>query len=130
MGRMAWGNSIEEVVEAYNPGPRTEDRIEMKTTPIPAILALLSLAIAPHAFAQAKTGTPAAVAMPKSDRMTMAEFKKLLATNDVVVIDVRSADSYAAGHIPGALSVPEETITPALAEKLKKTAKPIAAYCS
>lgn len=102
----------------------------MKTTPIPAILALLSLAIAPHAFAQAKTGTPAAVAMPKSDRMTMAEFKKLLATNDVVVIDVRSADSYAAGHIPGALSVPEETITPALAEKLKKTAKPIAAYCS
>jgi len=106
----------------------------MKTTRIcGAALALLTLAIAPHALAQAKVekaGTPAAVAMPKTDRMPMADFKKLLATNDVVVIDVRSADSYAAGHIPGALSIPEETITAALAEKLKKMGKPIATYCS
>ena len=102
----------------------------MKTTRIRAALALLALGIAPHAFAQAKAGAPATVAMPKTDRMTMAEFKKLLAANEVVVIDVRSADSYAAGHIPGALSVPLETITPALAEKLKKMGKPIATYCS
>ena len=95
--------------------------------------ALLALAVAPHALAQAKAdkpGTAAAVAMPRTDRIAMADFKKLLATNDVVVIDVRSADAYAAGHIPGALSVPEETITAALAEKLKKMGKPIATYCS
>ncbi len=102
----------------------------MKSTGIRAALALLTLAVAPHAFAQAKAGTPAAVAMPRTDRMPMADFKKLLAANDVVVIDVRSADSYAAGHIPGALSIPEETITSALAEKLKKMGKPIATYCS
>jgi len=102
----------------------------MKSTGIRAALALLTLAIAPHAFAQAKAGTPATVAMPKTDRMPMADFKKLLATNDVVVIDVRSADSYAAGHIPGALSIPEETITATLAGKLKKMGKPIATYCS
>lgn len=102
----------------------------MKNTRIRAALALLTLAVAPHALAQAKAGAPATVAMPKTDRMTMAEFKKLLAANEVVVIDVRSADSYAAGHIPGALSVPLETITPALAEKLKKMGKPIATYCS
>ena len=106
----------------------------MKTTRIcGAALALLTLAIGPHALAQAKVekaGTSATVAMPKTDRMPMADFKKLLATNDVVVIDVRSADSYAAGHIPGALSIPEETITAALAEKLKKMGKPIATYCS
>lgn len=102
----------------------------MKSTGIRAALALLTLAVAPHALAQAKPGTPATVAMPRTDRMSMADFKKLLAANDVVVIDVRSADSYAAGHIPGALSVPEETITSALAEKLKKMGKPIATYCS
>ena len=105
----------------------------MKITRIPAAMALLTLAIAPHAFAQAKAekpGAAATVAMPKSDRMPMADFRRLLATNDVVVIDVRSADSYAAGHIPGALSIPEETITAALAEKLKKMGKPIATYCS
>lgn len=94
--------------------------------------ALLALVIAPHAFAQAKTAKPgpATVAMPRTDRIAMADFKKLLATNDVVVIDVRSTQAYASGHIPGALSVPEETITPALAEKLKKMGKPIATYCS
>jgi predicted sulfurtransferase len=95
--------------------------------------ALLALFVAPRAFAQAKAekpGAAAAVAMPRTDRIAMADFKKLLATNDVVVIDVRAADAYAAGHIPGALSVPENTITPALAEKLKKMGKPIAAYCS
>ncbi len=97
-----------------------------------ATAALLTLAVAPHAFAQAKTEKPgpATVAMPRTDRIPMADFKKLLATNDVVVIDVRSADSYTAGHIPGALSIPEETLTSALAEKLKKMGKPIATYCS
>lgn len=62
--------------------------------------------------------------------MPMAEFKKLLAGNDVVVIDVRSSDSYLAGHIPGALSMPEETLNAAIAEKLKRTGKPVATYCS
>ncbi len=97
-----------------------------------AAAALLTLAVAPNAFAQARAEKPgpAAVAMPKTDRIAMADFKKLLATNGVVVIDVRSADAYAAGHIPGALSVPEETITSGLAEKLKKMGKPIATYCA
>ena len=98
-----------------------------------AAAAVLAVTVAPHAFAQVKADKPAtaaSVAMPKTDRIAMADFKKLLATNDVVVIDVRSADAYAAGHIPGALSVPEETITAALAEKLKKMGKPIATYCS
>jgi len=90
-----------------------------------ALSALLTL-ITPHAFAQGKAGTPGAstVPMPKTDRMPMAEFKKLMASNDVVILDVRSADSYAAGHIPGALSIPEDTITSAVAEKLKKMGLP------
>ena len=56
--------------------------------------------------------------------------KKLMAANNVVILDVRSAESYAAGHIPGALSLPEDTITQAVAGKLKKMGKPIATYCS
>jgi 3-mercaptopyruvate sulfurtransferase SseA len=98
--------------------------------------ALLSVSLASSGNAQAsapKAASPvtqAAVPMPKSDRIQMAEFKKLQARNDVVTIDVRSSDAYAAGHIPGALSIPEETITPALAEKLKRMGKPIALYCS
>ena len=106
--------------------------MRMKPWKFRATAALVALAIAPSAFAQARPGKPgpASVAMPRTDRIAMADFKKLLATNGVVVIDVRSTDAYAAGHIPGALSVPEETITSVLAEKLKKMGKPIATYCS
>ena len=32
--------------------------------------------------------------------------------------------------IPGALSIPEETLNGPVAEKLKKMGKPIATYCS
>ena len=77
-----------------------------------------------------KPSSPVAVPMPKTDRMAMADFKKLQAAGDVVTIDVRSTDSYASGHIPGALSMPEETLTAAVAEKLKRMGKPIATYCS
>lgn len=99
--------------------------------------ALLAVSLAAHAGAQTKADKPgttranaATVPMPKTDRMPMAEFKKLLAGNDVVVIDVRSTDAYMGGHIPGALSMPETTLTAATAEKLKRMGKPIAAYCS
>jgi 3-mercaptopyruvate sulfurtransferase SseA len=80
--------------------------------------------------ASSKPGSPVAVAMPKTDRMSMADFKKLQAAGEVVIIDVRSTDSYALGHIPGALSMPEESLTAPVAEKLKRMGKPIATYCS
>lgn len=102
-----------------------------------ALLGVLALTLAaPAMAAQAKVTKPASapapatVPMPKTDRMPMATFKALLAKGEVVIIDVRSMDSYATGHIPGALSIPEETITPAVAEKLKRMGKPIATYCA
>ena len=100
-----------------------------------AAAAVLALSLAAQGSAQAKAvapgaavPTPATVPMPKTDRMSMAEFKRLLATSEVVVIDVRSNEAYLGGHIPGALSMPE--ITDAAALKLKRMGKPIATYCS
>jgi len=98
-----------------------------------AAAALLAVSLAAYTGGQAKAdpkGTAATVPMPKTDRIAMAEFKKLLAGNNVVVIDVRSTEAYAGGHIPGALSMPEETLNPAVAEKLKRMGKPVATYCS
>ena len=114
----------------------------MKTDKIMAVAgtaaaAVLTFALAAQASAQTKAEKPTQAAsattnvpMPKTDRMAMAEFKKLLATGDVVVIDVRSNDAYAGGHIPGALSMPEETLNNVAAEKLKRLGKVIATYCS
>ena len=65
------------------------------------LLALLAIA-APLAAQQAQPAEP--------PRIPMAEFKKLQAENKVLVIDVRDAQSYATGHIPGAQMIPLGTL--------------------
>ncbi|HKT60434.1 MAG TPA: metalloregulator ArsR/SmtB family transcription factor [Gemmatimonadales bacterium] len=55
------------------------------------------------------------------------ELRRRLAAGDVTLIDVRPADEFAAGHIPGALSIPV-TELPARARELAKR-KEIVAYC-
>lgn len=101
-----------------------------------ALASLMALTLAGLGCAEAKADKPAeqtasaGAPMPKSDRMPMADFKKLYAEGNVVVVDVRSNEAYLGGHIPGALSIPEATINDSVAEKLKKMGKPIATYCS
>jgi 3-mercaptopyruvate sulfurtransferase SseA len=62
-------------------------------------------------------------------RITQGEFAKLSAARAVTIVDVRDAGAFAAGHIPGALSVPLDAIEQE-AERLRKTGKPIVTYCS
>ena len=69
-------------------------------------------------------------------RITQAEFKKLLAAKNVVVVDTRHADLFELGHIPGAWLLPlegamswpeeyEKTVA-----KLIATRKPVVTYCA
>ncbi len=44
----------------------------------------------------------------EAPRITQADFKKLVAAKNVIIVDTRNADAYAAGHIPGALLLPLE----------------------
>ncbi len=46
-----------------------------------------------------------------------------------VLIDVLSPDSYASGHIPGAISMPLDTITPENAAKVLNKEDNIIVYC-
>jgi 3-mercaptopyruvate sulfurtransferase SseA len=62
-------------------------------------------------------------------RIGWPEFKKLYDDKKVVVIDVRASDSFVAGHIPGARSIPLDDIDHHVAE-LKKLKKPIVVYCA
>jgi predicted methyltransferase len=62
-------------------------------------------------------------------RITQEEFRKLLAARAVTVVDVRDAGAFSAGHIPGALSIPLDSIEQA-AERLRKAGKPVVTYCS
>ncbi len=62
-------------------------------------------------------------------RTALQDFKRMLKSGSIVVVDVRSRESYLAGHIPGAISVPLESI-PSRAAEMKKEGKPVVAYCS
>ncbi len=59
--------------------------------------------------------------------ITSEHLARLLAHKRVVVIDVRPAQEYASGHLPGALSVPEEDLNGQI-EKLPR-GKPVVAFC-
>ena len=69
-------------------------------------------------------------------RISMQDFKKLIAANNVVIVDTRNADAFPEGHIPGAVLLPlEGTLTwPESYEKtvssLIATKKPVVTYCA
>lgn len=56
-----------------------------------------------------------------------AELRRRLRQGEVTVLDVRPAHEYAAGHIPGAVSIPPGTLERRLAEIPR--AREIVAYC-
>ena len=69
-------------------------------------------------------------------RISQADFKKLIAAKNVVIVDTRVADVFALGHIPGALLLPlegamtwpeeyEKTVAALVASK-----KPVVTYCA
>jgi phage shock protein E len=64
-------------------------------------------------------------------RIELEEFRKLHAAKKVLVVDVRDAQSYANGHIAGAINIPlgdEEQA--AHFNKLKAEKRPIVTYCA
>jgi rhodanese-related sulfurtransferase/DNA-binding HxlR family transcriptional regulator len=75
------------------------------------------------------TGLAAAYLGDRSDLVgiSRAELRRRLEDGDVVVLDVRPAVEYAAGHIAGAVSVPLDELEHRLAEL--PTGTSVVAYC-
>ncbi len=67
------------------------------------------------------------VARDALEPVSRAELVERVARGDVVILDVRPAEEFAAGHIPGALSVPLDQLDAALSRLSKRTR--IVAYC-
>jgi 3-mercaptopyruvate sulfurtransferase SseA len=90
------------------------------------LLALLAVLLAaPPGAGQAKEED---LASPKL-RIEWAEFKKLYDAKKIELVDVRGADAFKAGRIPGARSVPLDTVEKRAGD-LKKLNKPIVTYCA
>ena len=77
-----------------------------------------------------------AAAPDGASRITQKDFKKLVVAKNVIIVDTRNADAYAAGHIPSALLLPLEgqVSWPAEFEKtaamLQASKKPVVTYCA
>ena len=64
-------------------------------------------------------------------RISIADFKRLSASRDVRVLDVRDTAMYRDGHLPGAtLLVVSDLANPATIETLRAETRPIVTYCS
>ena len=69
-------------------------------------------------------------------RISQADFKKLIAAKNVVIVDTRVADVFELGHIAGALLLPLEGAMTwpeeyeKMVAKLIATRKPVVTYCA
>jgi 3-mercaptopyruvate sulfurtransferase SseA len=86
-----------------------------------------------EAFIPQTPGAPVQSPTPKNPidearRITAEELHKLWDKKDVLIIDTRGEPEYKAGHIPGAISVPANTVATKV-EELPRT-KMIVAYCT
>ena len=84
-------------------------------------MAVLALFLGPSVLGQVADET----AVP---RISVADLKKAADAGRVLILDVRDAASYAEGHLPGAVSMPLETLQQKAAS-LKAAKTPIVAYC-
>jgi 3-mercaptopyruvate sulfurtransferase SseA len=70
----------------------------------------------------------ARIPYPDISRVSVQDARAALEIGNAVFLDVRGAEYYARSHIPGALSIPEETIAERLDEL--KPAEWIITYCT
>ena len=64
-------------------------------------------------------------------RISIADFKKLATSRDVLVLDVRDDQMYRDGHLPGStLLMIEDLAKPEAIERLRAEKRPIVTYCS
>ena len=94
----------------------TANPVVMRPLPVLAIIVLAAASLS----AQAIRDVP---------RITIDELKPLIERGAVLVLDVRRADEFAEGHIPGAVNL-EYTLVPAQGGRFKAETRPIVAYCA
>ena len=99
------------------------------TLAIAAVAALVALS--PGRTLHAQQAAP-----DNAPRISLGDFKNLVASKNVIVVDTRNADAFTLSRIPGAVLLPLEGLPdfPAqyakTVEMLKAANKPIVTYCA
>ena len=83
-----------------------------------------------NASMQETTAKETAVSSVAASEKAQETAKQMMANEDGhVIVDVRSKDEYAAGHIPGAICIPNESITNTQPAELPDLDQVILVYC-
>ncbi len=90
-----------------------------------ALLIAIAILLLPQPEPVAPTVIPGT---PLASRVSLAEAKTAFDEGSAVFLDVRSAESYQAAHIPGAISIPELDLPTRYTELDKNTW--IITYCT
>jgi 3-mercaptopyruvate sulfurtransferase SseA len=86
------------------------------TAGVTILVAILAACTAATQQAEATPTSPSVAAPQEVQRITLEESKAAFDSDAAVFLDVRSETSYAASHIPGALSIPLAELGPRIAE--------------
>ncbi|MGO9605749.1 MAG: rhodanese-like domain-containing protein [Candidatus Binataceae bacterium] len=70
-----------------------------------------------------------AVRLPEVPEISLQELRKRLKSGAATLVDVLSPESYATGHIPGAVSLPLEQVLSRAPELLPDRNAEIVVYC-
>ena len=99
-----------------------------------AILAACSPAAPREAMASTQSPSPSPAEEPADEtsdeayhKITAEEAKQMMDEGNATVVDVRTAEEYAAGHIPGSILIPVESIGDTKPVELPDTAAPVSA---
>lgn len=94
------------------------------------MLSLLTLSACAAPAAAAATPAPTVTAAVEYKKISAADAKARMDSGDtIVILDVRTQEEYDAGHIPGAILVPNETIVDKQPELLPDLDAEILVYC-
>lgn len=94
-----------------------------------AVLALILAALLPISGCEERNmdhSTP----INSYEQISQEEAKRIMdSDSDAIIVDVRRADEYASGHIPGAVCIPNETIEETAGKLLPDRDRLILVYC-
>ena len=101
-----------------------------------AILAACSPAAPREAMASTQSPSPSPAEEPADEtseeayhKITAEEAKQMMDEGNATVVDVRTAEEYAAGHIPGSILVPGEAIGDTKPVELPDTEAVLLVHC-
>ena len=99
--------------------------------PIVAWVPLIGAAGLMFKTTRARNASAATKPAAPVERTSLADFEVLQTRGTVLVVDVRNDDSFRAGHIPGAISVPIDEVERRTAEIIARAGSlAIVTYCS